>query len=370
MKIGITTFQRAHNFGAQMQMFALYDSLRKLGHDVWILDYHCPAVEDNYVRVNPFKPVSKFISKRIYPGIFALVEAIKVSLHDYQSQKIRKFDAFLKKNFQLTNRFSSIEGMPTDFDILITGSDQLWNYSITKGRHPIYFLDNPNIDRSLTTCISYAVSVEANHFKELEQDEDYVRQALSKLAWVSVREKVLEEFLYNKFNIKSETVLDPTLFLTKEQCFLLAERPQENHYLCVYRVSRTDYLDSLAKVMAKELGLSIVTIHSSTMASSQEECYGPREILGFICYSDVVLTSSFHGTALSIINRKNFYSAYNGSSSRVQNILESFGLENRMLTRKEDYRGYSQVNYDEVRIESVIKKSKSLLLNALSTKDL
>ena len=366
MKIGITTFQRAHNFGAQMQMFALYEFLRHMGHDVWILDYHCPAVEDNYVRRNPFMPLSKFFDVRVYPAISALIGAIKVMMHNYQPLKIKRFEDFLFSYFKLTKRFSDDKDMPIDFDVLITGSDQLWNYFITKGRRPVYFLDCPQIDLTKTTCISYAVSVESNHFKDLEEDGEYVKNALSKLSWISVREKSLSDFLLNHFNIKAETVLDPTLFLTKEQCKGIAVKPSETHYLCVYRVSRTDYLGELAKEIAKELGLAIVNIHSSTMASSKEESYGPREIIGYICYSDMVLTSSFHGTALSIVNRKDFYSAYNGTSSRVQNILSLLNLENRMLSSKEDYSGFSSVQYDDKLIDDVINQSKSLLVNALT----
>ena len=77
MRIGITTFQRAHNFGAQMQMFALYSLLKKLGNDVWILDYHCPSVEDNYNETNLFRNYSKFLSKRIYPGMVLLWKRIE-----------------------------------------------------------------------------------------------------------------------------------------------------------------------------------------------------------------------------------------------------------------------------------------------------
>ena len=39
MKIAITTFHRAYNYGAVLQCYALYHSLKELGHECYVLDY-------------------------------------------------------------------------------------------------------------------------------------------------------------------------------------------------------------------------------------------------------------------------------------------------------------------------------------------
>ena len=38
MKVGIVTFHRAENFGATLQAYALHFVLKKLGHNVTIID--------------------------------------------------------------------------------------------------------------------------------------------------------------------------------------------------------------------------------------------------------------------------------------------------------------------------------------------
>lgn len=366
MKIGITTFQKAHNFGAQMQMYALYNFLRSKEHDVWILDYHCPPVEDPYVSMTFYKNIRRYLRKNIFYGIKLLFNDIRSLVCGYQKKKINRFINFTLENFQLTKRFDDNHDMPMDFDILITGSDQLWNYQITKGRRQVYFLDNSSEMKLPPARIAYAVSVEKNSFQHLLDDKDYVKKVLRQFSWVSVREKALADILRNQLDIIADTVIDPSLFLSKKDCMKIAIKPKENNFLCVYRVNHTSYLTRLAKSIAKERGLKIVYINAATIALDKAGSYGPREILGFICYADLILTSSFHGTAFSIINKKNFYSAYDGESSRVQNLLNILGLDNRFLSSYNDYSGFENVIYNEEKLCSYTRQSQELLLDAIS----
>ena len=46
MKIGILTFHRAYNYGAVLQCYALKSVLSNMGHDVYVIDYRQPAIED------------------------------------------------------------------------------------------------------------------------------------------------------------------------------------------------------------------------------------------------------------------------------------------------------------------------------------
>ena len=48
MRIGILTFHRAHNYGAVLQCYALQQILVRRGHDVRIIDYRQPWIEDQY----------------------------------------------------------------------------------------------------------------------------------------------------------------------------------------------------------------------------------------------------------------------------------------------------------------------------------
>lgn len=58
----------------------------------------------------------------------------------------------------------------------------------------------------------------------------------------------------------------------------------------------------------------------------------PLEFLNLVLYAELIVTVSFHGTALSIILEKSFYSINlnDGRDSRVISLLKAVNLENRL----------------------------------------
>ena len=362
MKIGIITFQRAHNLGAQFQMYALYSFLRLQGHDVAILDYYCPMIEDGYIK--EFPTWKRYVSKNIYAGLARLCSEI-VGHFYYQKKKRMAFECFLNDFFVLTERFDAPNNLPTGFDVLITGSDQVWNYKLTGGRKEPYFLDNNREGRFPSKRIAYAPSIERSQFDSFVSDKEYINGILSKFDWVSVREKSLAELLKSTIDIKADTVIDPTFLLSREDYLKIAIRPQVSNFLCLYRVTQNKNLYKTAKKIAKERGLKIIYAHSSGITTDKAGAYGPREMLGLLCYADVIVTSSFHGTAFSIINRKDFYSVYDVPSVRVQDLLAELHLSERMITATTPYTSFSSITYDEQLIINYINHSKHLLLQSL-----
>lgn len=48
MKIGILTFQKAINYGAVLQLYALQKIVRKLGVDTEVINYISPKLKNDY----------------------------------------------------------------------------------------------------------------------------------------------------------------------------------------------------------------------------------------------------------------------------------------------------------------------------------
>ena len=92
---------------------------------------------------------------------------------------------------------------------------------------------------------------------------------------------------------------------------------------------------------------------------------GPKEFLSLIKYSDYVITDSFHGTAFAIIFNKQFYSIpYKGTESRFIDLLDLFGLEDRLVKRFEEI-NESHVDYSlfKQRLDFELKRTKSYFDN-------
>ena len=94
---------------------------------------------------------------------------------------------------------------------------------------------------------------------------------------------------------------------------------------------------------------------------------GPAEFLRYIQDAAYVLTNSFHGTAFSILLKKNFLVFDNKArGSRITDLLQLAGLTDR-LTEDDTRMFNTQIDYSavETRLNAAREHSRSFLLNAL-----
>lgn len=186
MKIGIITFQRADNFGASMQCWALQTFLQEQGHDVKILDYRCKAIELVYSILS----LHIFFSRR---NVFKSIATYWFNLHNYSEmrQKHDKYKKFRAHYLHLTRSFTRIKD-DWGMEAYVAGSDQIWNLSLLHGFNDYYFLNFPISNHALK--ISYAASSENAAFPAFESYRSIVSQSLNAFNSISVRE--LKMFLY------------------------------------------------------------------------------------------------------------------------------------------------------------------------------
>ena len=93
-----------------------------------------------------------------------------------------------------------------------------------------------------------------------------------------------------------------------------------------------------------------------------------------IDHADIVFTNSFHGTAFSTIFNKRFYSFVDDNinqkirlSSRIVDLLSSFGLTDRIVYMKDTPEISLNINYEACKetIEQSIEMSKNFLTDAI-----
>jgi hypothetical protein len=92
-----------------------------------------------------------------------------------------------------------------------------------------------------------------------------------------------------------------------------------------------------ARRIERETGYELYWLGDNVMAAPGVKRlwgYSPPEFLGLIKNAEIVLTTSFHGTAFSILFHKNFVAALEAPgrhNDRIENLLKTFGLEDRAL---------------------------------------
>ena len=348
MKIGILTFHRASNYGAVLQAYALTEVLRGLGADAQIIDYRCPEVEMCHYPSNLFKRES-------LPA---------ACIHYYGKQKkFGNFEGFRQRHLHLSRRYDreTIGETCKEYDLFLSGSDQVWSkkYSGMDTTSLLDFEEDPN------KKYSYAASFGFTEFPEGTQ-EVYARH-LQQFQAVSVREQSAVDLLRSQCGLDAFLSLDPTLILGADKWMQLAKKPDiDKNYILIYRVQPPVHLIEYAKKLSAETGCEIVYLNSSY--TDHKELHHarfstPEEFVGWFANAEYVLTNSFHGTAFSIIFRRNLtveIQTKQSLNTRSRDLLRICGLTERILP--ESYTDYTlgEIDWDLVSSKLETEKKSSI----------
>lgn len=334
MKIGILTFHCAHNYGAVLQAYALQETIKSFGFQVEIINY-----QPNYL-LEPYKPISL---KIIFSGkIRIIIKKIILSivLYPFRLKRWKMFNIFIEKNFNLSKKCTS--DIPSNYDLYIIGSDQIWNNRITRGFDMVYWgFFNTNYR---TKKIAYAASF--GDIKNIFDEKQFLEKGLENFDGISLRENDYLEYIKTLSKKNVFKVLDPTFLLNNSIWDIKSIKPEiTKQYVLVYQVISSKETLRIASEIAKQINAVVIEIPSSiSMSNFRNNIVSPFEFLGWIKYASCIVTTSFHGTAFSVIYKKNFYviNLENGSEKRSIDFLTSINLSNRIIDK------YSSVNFDKI----------------------
>lgn len=329
MKIGILTYHRSINYGAQLQAFALQKYIVGQGHECLIIDYWPEYHKKRY----------KFFSYNLFCELglrnrmgylyFLLLHGLSKIKRNACTKK------FVDDYLNITNNHS--------FDIAVYGSDQIWRKQHYKGSffyNPTYFA---NEYISAYRKIAYAASMGSINVNET--DKRLLRQYLSNFQGISVRETDLKIFLNKELNVDVQLVCDPVFLHSQDEWrkIVCNNFIPSYKYILYYRLQNVKILDTFVKELSRQTNLPVVELGSSMYSILRNKCKyaaGPIEFISLLSGADYVVTSSFHGLAFSIIFHKQFYVCLKDRISRVNSLLEKLNLINRTI---------SQDNMDPVR---------------------
>lgn len=325
MKIGILTFCNSQSYGAALQMYALYRTLEGMGHDVELIHYQNPWMKKALHTAQMQN--SSAMSRRIK-------RCAKRLIHHRLFRVFRRFERKMVcfPSSLVTDR-RKLSDIAKRYDAVVCGSDQVWNPDIT-GSDLSYFFD---FCGSGTRRISYAPSFGVE--KLPDRFAQAAAEELRRFAAVSVREEEGCALVGEMLGSTPTLVLDPT-FLRDRAQWEAEEEPcstQGEDYILYYPVRSNGCLWSYCEKLAEETGLKILKIGGGPKDRSTEKVrymkdVGPAELLYLIHHAKYIGTNSFHGMALAINYRKNFFVELSSTTnSRMAQLVRSFGLEGRVI---------------------------------------
>lgn len=350
MKIGIVTFSRCDNYGAELQAYALQKKLNGMGYDAEVLDLEMQKKELASSRVIKKAIVNRYKQFGLWKGTGKVLRlmADKYALHqsakrnqDKIAEKHKLFTSFFNDFTRHSDRHYSLSEVYTadmPYDIYIAGSDQIWNYMQTD-HLDVYFLMFAN--RFQARKVSYAASFSVPSIPDDLKGK--YKKLIENLDFISVRELDGQKIVEECSGQKAEVVLDPTLLLDKKEWMknVSVDRAYaDRRYVLIYTLSGSRYIYHLAKSVASRLGVEVINIKSNFCRTKGDEGIthlydvGPREFVSLFGHAAYVITDSFHGTVFSINFNIPFTTLLNPSSnmnSRALSILKITGLESRLI---------------------------------------
>lgn len=359
--VAAITFHHAHNFGSVLQAYALQEYIKELYReacqsvDYKIIDYYTDRQEELY---SVFK--SGMSAKVLVKNIIALPHAKQLRV------KHRKFEDFLKSRCQLTKRYRNSDDLKNEIpeaDIYISGSDQIWNVR-AKDYSPAYyfdFLDNK------AKRISYAASLGPLKIDWTQYDAEGCKALLKKYSAISVREQGSADNIKKLFDVNCSINVDPTILLTMEQWREIQSDAdyKGGKYILLYCLEPSKIQLEMADTVSKKLNLPIVILrynNKNDMLNHFVKKYdsGPEDFLAYIDHASLILSSSFHGTAFSLIYHKPFYVLNGMQDNRIASILTKTDMRQRSLETIDDVARVTLDAPDDCTIESLLDEERNV----------
>lgn len=341
MKIGILTHHTVVNFGAFLQAYALQETVKKL--------YPCADV-----RIINFIHLRHFLINTL--GWFLFYknrQNVKHLINIYSLPFTLK--SARKKHMHLTPLCftgSAINRM--NFDTIIVGSDEVWNYGDHKSFNAIKFgygLDCRNL-------ISYAPSAGNS---DLSNIPAIVSEGLKRFNHISARDmntKLLAEKVTGRLITE---VLDPTFL------YPLKSEPNpclpKSDYILFY------YCEHLPEKIKKQIWAYAEKHNLKVFGAGESDCdydqctvnMTPFQWIDMFRHARFIFTGTFHGAVFAILDHRQFkvHLTNKGRIAKVGALLDNLGITDRMMG--DDYEfdlsaQSNEIDYDSV--QAIIKKRR------------
>ena len=334
-RIGTLTFHTAHNYGAVLQAYALTKAVENLGCKCEVIHYCLPYIY-TWWHIERFPELcdrSGFVG-----GILRYIKRYLEGVYNPKLKKT-KFEHFIYNRLPLSEKaYHSIDEMNNmDYDAILFGSDQIWNSKLTGGIENVYVGGFQCLDK--TKKIAYAASCGRSEFLKEEKENYY--PLLQSFHALGIRENGLCASLCDD-GFEAVQVLDPTLLLTKEKWNEMIKASNSKHavkipskdYLLVYVFDEDESIYGLIDRVASKYNLEVCVIaYEMKEIISKYKVYqncGPEDFVRLFAGASRIVTTSFHGTAFSIIYEKEFYCVPHPTlHERTDSLLSVLNLSNR-----------------------------------------
>lgn len=296
MKVGLITIYQVPNYGSVLQTYATQFLLESMGVECKVINYRYP--NEWHWKHGTKRPTGwKAKIRRLIP-----------------SRKIIVLQQFREKYLNFTPLFHNLEEMNkadwSNYDAFVVGSDQVWNARFVLGDSAFMLSFVPDDKPRYSLASSFALKSIPECFRE-----KYFKY-LSKFNAISVRENNGMAIIHDELKIHTpvNVILDPTLLLSKEDWLkaisrsnFKKRRPYILFYMLSYAFEPRPYIFKVVKHFQEQINCDIIALEGYTKPNDAEGLVminmknsSIEEFIDLFDNADMVITSSFHGTAFAL----------------------------------------------------------------------
>ena len=259
---------------------------------------------------------------------------------------------FAQAHYQITERFrlQDMAALNDVCDVFLLGSDQMWNYHLSRPYGQSYFLDFTDEAKGR---IAYATSFGQNPYNGPESEVPKISRNLSRFDAVSVRDDFSKEICKKTFGIDAEQLIDPVFLCPVSEYDALIEEvtpAATGDYLFAYILDPNEEWGRQLSKIAEDAGKDIYVAfneHDNENPEGMKKRLGKfservkplaapslGQWLGLIRDAQFVVTDSFHGICFSTVFRKEFVGLKNISrgGGRFDSLMATLHLDERVIT--------------------------------------
>lgn len=355
-KIGIFTFWDVPNYGTFMQAYALQEIIAKLYPEdkvlqISYLDQHHYKTYYSIINTN-YRLF--FINPRFYRNLYyrwrrrANIESLKAFFSYYES-------------IPHTEDFEREELKTASFDVVVLGSDIIWDYQQGIFGNDRFLFGN---DFRAKKVVAYAPSF--GTVKSSDEPPAYVVKGLNGLAAISVRDENSAKLVEQYTGKEALVVLDPTLLMDADDENFV--KPDIKRYIIVYGSSFSPELIRGAREYADKHHLKLVCLNSlddtfdwCDLNISQENL-SPFAWCGYFKYAEAVFTCTYHGLMFGLIFKKRIiFHPTPFILDKASSLIDYLGLREVLIEKKtfEDKADWSW-DYEDIYRRLLPMREKSL----------
>lgn len=385
-KVAIVSCYFQKNYGSMLQAYATQKFLKDLDivNETICYDGLSKAIKQKKYR---------YYCKQIFnPGIvmgklgYVNIRLRKMNRFSKLGQSLRMRDRAFKSftsQFNLSQRFGSFEELTeaaSEYSAILLGSDQLW---LPSNLDADYYTLNwvPEHIKKISYATSFGVSELPASYHQV------AKRFLERIDYLSIREKTGQNIIENICGKTAEIVCDPTMLFTGDEWMEVQQREPlcKEKYIFCYFLGDNPEQRAFVKEMKRKTGCKIISCLYLNVYTKCDRNFadiapfdmGPSEFLNYIRNAEYVCTDSFHASVFSILYHKKFYAFRRfkenyklQTNSRLDTLLVSVGLENRIFTGHEDINDSLAEHIDYTVVDSKVEKmrvhGRNFLMEALS----